>query len=211
MPNKKKPNIRILIVDDHACVREGFVQCFKNFKKHEIVGEASDGFDAVEKARKLKPDIILMDVQMPKMNGIEATKEICKENKNVKVIILSGYDVDEYISDGLNYGAKGYILKEASFQELCSAIEIVANGNLYFNQQVIKILSRKKEETKICLTAREMEILRYITEGYVNKEIADKLFVSIKTIMTHRYNLMKKLDVHNTGTLIKYALEKKLV
>lgn len=205
--------IKIMIVEDHTIVREGIRELLARNPSFEVVGEAEDGMEAIKLAPKVMPDIILMDISMPNLDGLSATKEIKKRYPNFKVLILTIHDSEEYIYQILKYGADGYVLKEAAYDELVSAIEAVMRGKKFLSPsisgEVINRYVRQPRPQKNpldTLTQKEREILTLIAEGYKNKEMADKLFVSVKTIEFHRLNLMKKLDIHNQAALIRFAI-----
>jgi DNA-binding NarL/FixJ family response regulator len=184
------------------------------------VGEAEDGRDAIRCAQTLSPDLVLMDLSMPRMNGLDALKEIKKQSPEVKIIVLTVHKTEEYVLTTLQAGADGYVLKDATHSELVMAIKNVLMGKRYLSpgisEKVIEgyLEGRKTIKTRSAwdtLTQREREILKLIAEGYKNKEIADYLFISLKTVEKHRANLMRKLDLHNAAALTAYAVEKGLV
>ncbi len=205
--------IKILIADDQKIVREGIQSLLNNEKDIEIVGEAEDGRAAVQLAHELNPDIIIMEVVMPNLNGVEATRQIVHELAHVKIIALSGYIDRRSVSEMLKAGASGYVSKQGSFRELVSAIQSVASNQTYLSTQISGIvvdgylhnLSNPKESAFSVLTPREREVLQLIAEGKTTKGIARELYVSIKTIDWHRGQLMKKLHVESIAELVKYA------
>jgi DNA-binding NarL/FixJ family response regulator len=208
--------ITILIAEDHQIVREGLIKGLSPNKKLEIVGQASTGSEAIKKAEKLIPDVVLMDISMPDMDGMKATKKILEMNPDISILALSAYKDEEYVAEIINAGAKGYLLKDVSFEELGRAIELVSEGNLYFCKGVSNtILSRlvnSKSSKKIAdLTEREVEVLKLIADGLVNKQIADKLFISVKTVINHREHIMSKLNIHSAAGLTKFAIENGVV
>lgn len=211
---------RIALVDDHTILREGLRALLSSNPDFTIAGELADGIDAVRCAAKLKPDLIVMDLSMPKMNGIEAIIEIKKQNPTIKVVVLTIHNTEEHILSALQAGADGYVLKDDSSAELEMAIKSVLKGEHYLSpgisEKVIQGYLKGKKEVKIgsawdLLTQRERGVLQMIAEGYKNKEIADQLCISVKTVDNHRANLMKKLNLHNASDLTKYAIEKGLI
>jgi len=208
--------IRVLIVDDHALLREGICALLALQDDIGIVGEAADGREAVDKARQLEPDVILMDVAMPLMDGLEATRRIRKENPKAKILILTQYDNKEYVLSSIKSGASGCVPKRAVASELVSAIRAVHRGDSFLYPSVTKFLvedylQRVEEDPYDQLTAREREILKLVAEGRTSREIAGLLSVSVKTVLGHRTNLMEKLGIHNRTELIKYAIRKGLI
>jgi len=208
--------IRILVVDDHAIMRDGIRALLGLHNDIEIVGEASEGTEAIEEAEELAPDVIVMDIAMPRMDGLEATRRIKKKNPTVKVLVLTQYDNKEYILAAIKAGVAGYVPKKALGAELVSAIRTVHQGESYLYPSaaaaVIKdYLKRAEEEPYDRLTAREREILKLVAEGCTSREIADMLFISLKTVLAHRTKIMGKLDLHNYAELIKYAMRKGLL
>jgi DNA-binding NarL/FixJ family response regulator len=212
--------IKVLIADDHAIVREGIRMILALHDDIEVVGEAVDGTEAIEQTDKLRPDVVLMDIAMPGLGGLEATLEIIRREPDSKILVLTQYDNTEYIYRFLKAGASGYVLKKAVGNELVSAIRVVAQGKSFIDPSVagtvIKGFLEKPEESGEealydGLSDREKQVLKLIAEGYTNQQIADTLFLSIKTVMTHRTNLMEKLGIHNRTELVRYAIRKGLV
>jgi len=208
--------IRILVVDDHAIMRDGIRALLSMHDDIDIVGEASEGKEAVEKAQELVPDVIVMDIAMLGMDGLEATRRIMKKNPKVKVLILTQHSNKEYVLSAIKAGAAGYVPKRALGSELVSAIRAVheRGGFLYPSAATVLIESyREIEATEPydTLTARERETLKLIAEGYTSRRIAEMLFISVKTVLGHRAKIMEKLNFHNRTELIKYALRKGLV
>jgi DNA-binding NarL/FixJ family response regulator len=211
---------RIVIAEDHTILREGLKALLVSDSKLKVVGEAEDGRDAVRLAEKLTPDLILMDLSMPRMNGMEAIVEIKKRLSNIKIVVLTVHKTEEYILAALQAGADGYLLKDDTHAELMMAIKSVFSGKTYLSpaisEKVIKgyIDGRKTLKTSTSwdsLSRREREVLKLIAEGNKNKEIAEYLFLSLKTVEKHRSNLMRKLDLHNAAALTAFAIEKGLV
>lgn len=208
--------IKVLLVDDHAIMRDGIRALIDLHGDIEIVGEASEGREAIEKERELVPDVVIMDIAMPGMDGLEVTRRIMKESPKVKVLILTQHDNREYILSAIKAGTAGYIPKRALGSELIAAIRSVHKGDsfLYPSAAAALIkdyLHQKKEEPYDRLTAREREVLRLIAEGYTSREIAEMLGISIKTVLGYRVKIMGKLDIHNHTELIKYAMRRGIV
>lgn len=211
--------IRILLADDHTILREGIRSLIESEPDMSVIGEANDGHTAVKLASQLKPDIILMDLAMPLLNGLEATRQIKKQNPQAKILILTMHENEEYIRQVLVAGAMGYILKDAAARELLGAIRSVFKGEVVLSPAITRLVVSdylrwgdiSPTEPSDGLTDREREILQLIAEGYTNKQIAQILSISIKTVQAHRLNLMKKLDLHDRGELIKYAIQKKII
>lgn len=210
--------IKVLVVDDHAMFRQGIRALLEGCEDVEIVGEATEGREAIEKVLQLAPQVVLMDIAMPVMGGLEATRRIQKESPNTKVLVLTQYEDSEYILSLLRAGAKGYISKTATVSELISAIRTVHQGESYLypsatttliEEYLTRVGGEKNEYER--LTDREREILQLVAEGRTNREIADRLFISIKTVLRHRTNVMEKLGFHNRTELIKYAISKGLI
>ena len=210
--------IRVLVVDDHAMFREGIRSLLQGQEDVETIGEATDGREAVEMVHQLTPEVVLMDIAMPGMGGLEATRRIHRECPNVKVLVLTQYEDSEYILSIIKAGAKGYIAKTATASELVSAIRTVHKGESFLypsaatavvEEYLMRATGEKNEYEH--LTDREREILQLVAEGRTNREIADRLFISVKTILRHRTNVMEKLGFHNRTELIKYAISKGLI
>jgi two-component system response regulator NreC len=211
---------RIVIAEDHTILREGLRALLSSNPDFKIVGEAEDGRAAIRFVETVKPDLILMDLSMPRMNGMEAIRDIKKSFPNIKVVALTVHKTEEYVLATLQAGANGYVLKDATHNELVMAIKSVLRGNRYLSpgisERVIEGYLEGRKVTKPrsawdTLTQREREILKLIAEGYKNKDIADYLCLSVKTVDTHRSNLMKKLDLHNVSGLTTFAMEKGLI
>ena len=215
-----KKSYRILIVEDYRILREGLRALLSSNPNFEVVGEAEDGRDAVRCAQELKPDLVLMDLSMPKMNGLDAIAEVKNQCPDTKVLVLTVHKADEYVFESLTAGADGYLLKDATHAELTLAIEKVLEGKPYLSPGISRSLvdgylkGRRPSRSDLSLevlTQRERQILKLIGEGYKNKEIADYLCISVKTAEKHRANLMRKLDLHNASALTAFAMEKGLI
>lgn len=210
----------IVITDDHAIVRDGLKALLSNNTEFLIIGEAEDGQAAIRQAKELKPDLMLLDLSMPRMNGIDAIKEIKSQSPKTKVLILTVQKMEKYIHTCLKAGADGYVLKDATYEDLISAIKNVLRGRRYLSPDISeKVIdgylegrqSTEAESAWDTLSKREREILKLIAEGYKNKEIADYLCISTYTVEKHRDNLMKKLNLHNTAALTTYAVRMGMV
>ncbi|MBM2825900.1 MAG: two component transcriptional regulator, LuxR family [Dehalococcoidales bacterium] len=212
--------IKVLIADDHAIVREGVRMILGLHDDIEVAGEAADGIEAIAQVGKLLPDVVVMDIAMPGLGGLEATLEIRKLSPQTKVLVLTQYEDSEYIYRFLKAGATGYVLKKAVGSDLVSAIRAVAQGKNFLDPAITdKVIKGFLEQPEISrdetsyekLSDREKQVLKLIAEGYTLQRVADILCLSIKTVMTHRTNLMEKLGIHNRTELVKYAIRKGLV
>jgi two-component system response regulator NreC len=212
--------IRILIADDHSIVREGVRMILAGQEDFEVVGEASTGREALERARDLKPDVVVMDISMPDMTGIQATGKIRKELPQVQVLGLTMHEEDSYVFELLKVGAAGYVLKRAAAEDLVSAVRAAHRGEAFLYPSVARMVvqdflqratAREREQALDGLTEREREVLTLIAEGLTNQEIARKLFISIKTVQTHRAHIMEKLNLHDRTELVRYAIRKGLI
>jgi DNA-binding NarL/FixJ family response regulator len=211
---------QILIAEDHTILREGLRALLSSHGDFKIEGEAQDGREAVQSVEKLKPDLVLMDLSMPRTSGLEAIKDIKRGHPQVKVIALTVHKTEEYIVAALEAGADGYVLKDANHSELVMAIKTVLMGKRYISPSISEKVIQgyldgrkgyKATTAYATLTQREREILKLIAEGYKNKDVADYLYISLKTVEKHRANLMRKLDLHNAAALTAFAIEKGLV
>jgi DNA-binding NarL/FixJ family response regulator len=212
---------KILIADDHALVRQGIASFLNMSDAYEVVGEAADGVEAIQAVKKYKPDIVLMDISMPKLGGLEATLEIKKINPAIKILVLTQYEDTVYIRRFFKAGASGYLLKKAVGVELLNAIETVMSGKTYVHPSIASCvmdgyLGVQKgeppvEDTYDSLTDREKQVLKLIAEGYTQKEAADILNISAKTVVTHQTNICQKLDIHTRAGLIKFAIQKGII
>ena len=211
---------RVVIVEDHTIIREGLRSLLNAAKEFDVVGEAADGREGLRCVQKYKPDLVLTDLSMPRMDGTDAIETIKKVSPDTKVIVLTVHRTEEYVLATLKAGADGYVLKEADYNELLMAIRSVLKGKHYLSPEIsgklIEGYLEGKKTTKVdslweTLTKREREILKLIGEGYKSKEIADYLCISLHTVETHRSTLMKKLAIHNTAGLVALAVEKGLV
>ena len=212
--------IRVLIADDHGLMRAGVRALLQATDDIQVVGEAEDGNEAVSEVRRLDPDVVLMDVAMPGLGGLEATLLIRKEKPEVKIVVLTQYDDREYVSRFLKAGVSGYVLKKAAASELVAAIRAVVRGGLVLDPEIareaVETNGRKASPEQVedpyeTLTDREKEVLKLVAEGSSNKEVAATLGISVKTAMAHREHLMEKLDVHSRTELIRFALRRGVI
>jgi DNA-binding NarL/FixJ family response regulator len=212
--------IRVVIADDHGLMRAGVKALLAATDDIEVVGEAEDGEEAIREVRRLGPDVVLMDVAMPGLGGLEATLVVRKEKPDVKILVLTQYDDREYVSRFLKAGVSGYVLKKAAASELVAAIRAVHRGGLVLDPEIARdVLSEQGREAAVeqiedpyeTLTDREKQVLKLVAEGSSNKEIAETLDISVKTAMAHREHLMEKLGVHSRTELIKFALKRGVI
>jgi two-component system, NarL family, response regulator NreC len=213
------PSIRVLVADDHALVRDGIGALLRAVEDIEVVGEAADGEQALAEARRLDPDVVLMDIAMPGLGGLEATLALRHECPRSRVLVLTQYDDREYVSRFLKAGASGYVLKKAAGTELASAIRAVSRGGLVLDPAVAREALRERpgpgdgasEDVYDALTDREKQVLKLVAEGRSNKEVAQVLGISVKTAMTHRGHVMEKLALHDRTELVKFALRRGVI
>lgn len=211
--------IRILIADDHSIVREGVRMILTSQEDFEVVGEAANGREAVDEARKLRPDVVVMDISMPDVSGIEATRRIRSELPTVQVMGLTMHEDESYVFELLKAGAAGYVLKRAAAEDLVAAVRAAHQGEAFLYPSVAKMVvqdflqraTAQETATLDGLTDREREVLTLIAEGLTNQEIAGRLFISIKTVQTHRAHIMEKLNLHDRTELVRYAIRKGLI
>jgi DNA-binding NarL/FixJ family response regulator len=211
---------RILIADDHAMIRDGLKNLIRQNPEYMIIGEASCGKEALALYSSLKPDLLILDISMPDMNGMDVSQSILSEEPDANIIVLSMYDGEDYISRCLEIGVKGYVVKNESGAELDYAIKSVLKGSNYFSRQAQDVIfkkysqnvgRKKQREEQVKLTQREIEIVKLIAEGLTSQQMADKLFISPRTVETHRANLMKKLSVRNAIELVKKIQKLQLI
>lgn len=212
--------IRVLIADDHAVLRDGLHALLNMYEDIEVVGEAADGLEALERTLELQPDVVLMDIAMPRLGGLEAALELRQRKLPTKVLVLTQYDNKEYVFHMLKAGAAGYILKKAAGTELVSAIRAVHAGESFLYPSAAKAVvdryfgegEEEEEERRLDrLSDREKEVLKLLAEGLSNREIAELLCLSVKTVMSHRASIMEKLDIHNRTELVKFAIRAGLI
>lgn len=208
--------IEVMLVDDHSIVRQGIKSIISQEPDIAIVAEASNGRDAIAAVNNKKPDVIIMDITMPFLNGLEAANQIIKKHKNVKIVILSMHEDRVFIEKALSCGAKGYILKDSAIDEIVRAIREVQSGGYFLSSKISSFVvqdfvkrrqSPMRLKSAAILTNRETEILQLVSEGLNSKEIAQKLNLALKTVLAHRNNIMQKLNIHNQAQLIRFALK----
>jgi DNA-binding NarL/FixJ family response regulator len=215
-------SIKVILVDDHQLVRDGIRSLIKDAKNIEVIEEASDGYELLEKLKLTKPDIIVLDISMPRLSGIETTKKITDEFPDVKVLVLSMFTSEEYIFNAIKAGAKGYLPKNTSKKELLEAIYSINAGNEYFSDSISNIILKsyiKKTKTnddysgkkQNVLSSRELEVLTLFAEGNTNQEMAEKLFLSIRTVESHKNHIMQKLELKTTVDLVKFAIKNNII
>jgi two-component system response regulator NreC len=212
--------IRILLTDDHTLFRQGIKTLLSAEADLDIVGEAANGAEAVEKVTELRPDLVLMDIGMPGLSSFEATRQIKKARPDTKVLFLTMYDDEDYLVQCMEVGASGYVLKDSPAPQLLAALRDVYRGGSYLSPRMLsqlvddfrsRIKSAHRQPRFATLTAREKEILKFLAEGESVKEIAAGLNLSVKTVEAHKFNLMRKLDIHNKAHLVQYAIQKKII
>lgn len=210
--------IRVLLADDHTLVREGLAQILSQSGKCEVVAQASDGLEAIAKANEVRPAVAVVDIDMPKLSGIETARRIRKELPQTKVLVVTVHDEEEYVLHMVQAGASGYMLKDAAASELVQAVEAVASGQPFYGPEASNALARQVqnpnrvfEDPYENLTKREREVFHLIIEGQTTKEVAKELGIAVKTAENHRTNLMDKLDLHSVAALVRYAARKGLL
>jgi len=211
---------RVLIADDHEVVRQGILSLVKMLNQFEVCGEATDGRDAVQKAKELRPDIVIIDIGMPQLNGLDATRQIMRERPSTKVLVLTMHDSEQVVREVLEAGARGYLLKSDAGRDLVSALEALQLNKTFFTTKISEMVlasflnSRTTEPTPsnaLGLTSREREVIQLVAEGKSTKEVAVTLGLSVKTADTHRSNLMRKLGVHSVSELVLYAIRNNII
>lgn len=208
----------VLIADDHQLFREGLVNLISSAPDVEVIAEAKDGKEATERAKKIKPDVVLIDIGMPVMNGIEATRIIKKENPQVKVIAVSMHSDRQFVKGALEAGADGYLLKNCTYRQLIDAIQSVISGKKYLSDEITEMVIQgyldpddNTPEGQVDLSERELEVLKLYAEGKSTREISEKLFISVKTVGTHKQHIFEKLDLKSNADMVKYAIKEGLI
>lgn len=210
--------IKVLIADDHTLVRQGLIKILEGSADIEVVGEASDGLEALRQIEQLRPTMVLLDLSMPKLNGLEVARRVKKAHPLIKIVILSMHEEEEYVLKMVRAGASGYLIKDSAAEQLIDAIRSAHAGKAFFSPEVARVLAESyrevapgKEDPLDRLNDREREVLQLVAEGHTNKAIAEMLFISVKTVDNHRTNLMRKLNVHNAAELVRFAAKKGLI
>jgi two-component system, NarL family, response regulator NreC len=208
----------VLIADDHQLFREGLVNLISSAPDVEVIGEAKDGREATEKAKKIKPDVVLIDIGMPEMNGIEATRMIKKDNPRVKVIAVSMHSDRQFVKGALESGADGYLLKNCTYRQLIDAIQSVISGKKYLSDDITEMVIQgyldpedSSSDGQVDLSEREIEVLKLYAEGKSTREISEKLFISVKTVGTHKQHIFEKLGLKSNADMVKYAIKEGLI
>jgi len=213
------PKIRCLLVDDHTLFRQGVRRLLESESDFEVVGEAPDAGDAVEKARDLRPDVVLMDIGMPGMSSFEAARQMRKARPETRIVFLSMYDDEDYLAECVELGASGYVLKDSPVEQLLTAIREANRGGSFLSPRLVtrlvdgfRLQGRGADRERFGrLTNREREVLKLLAEGKSVKEIAGSFELSVKTVEAHKFNLMRKLNIHNKAQLVQYAIRKKII
>jgi len=210
--------IRVLVADDHTVVRQGLVSLLSESGQCEVVAQASDGLEAVEKALETRPDVAVLDLTMPRLSGVEAVRRIHKELPQTRILVLTVHDEEEYVLTLVRAGASGYLVKDAAASELLAAVQALSRNQAYFGPQAARALAEQyrhpegdREDPYGALTAREREVFHLVVEGRTTKEVAGALGISVKTAENHRARVMEKLGVHNTAELVRYAARRGLL
>jgi two-component system NarL family response regulator len=203
--------IRVMLVDDHPMVQDGLSACLSYYDDIEVVGAINDGKEALEKAKTCNPDVILMDISMPSMNGLDATEILLESLPDTKILIFSMHDSVEFVTAAVQAGASGYVLKDTGSEEVYMAIKSVAKGNKHFSSSIAQVLIEQPVKNEQRLTSREQMILSYIAQGHSSKAIAQLLSISYRTVEAHRRNIKSKLKLDSIAELVRYAVQQGLI
>lgn len=204
--------ITVFLADDHTMVREALAETLDREPDMEVVGQCGEGLAVLPEVRKIKPDILVLDITMPGLNGLDICRDVVRRFKGVSVLLLTMHDNKEFVSTGLKHGASGYLLKESAAEELVEAVRRVARGELYLGPGIHRSAIRDdKPDPHERLTTRERQVLQLVAEGKTNRQVAEQLGLAVKTVDTHRTRLMRKLDIHDQTSLVKYALRRGIV
>ena len=207
--------IRVFLADDHVMVREGLASLLAGSPEFEVVGQCGNGLEVIPRIGRCRPDVVVLDVAMPGLNGLDVCRQVTRKSPGTAVLVLSVHDKEQFIARALEYGARGYLLKESAAEQLAEALHAVCEGRRYLGPGLDKGLldraPRKRRDPFDLLTARERQVLQLIAEGRTNRMIAEDLGVAVKTVDTHRLRLMRKLDIHDQTSLVKFAIRKGLV
>ena len=207
--------IRVFFADDHAMIREGLAELVARQDDVEIVGQCGDGMAVLDQVQQLDPDVIVLDITMPGLNGLDVCRELTRRDKTRAILILTIHDDEQFVARAIEYGASGYLLKESAADELVEAIRAVAHGELYLGpgipRTVLERIAKGEQDPYDRLTTRERQVLQLIAEGMTNRQVADELKLAVKTVDTHRMRLMRKLNIHDQTTLVKFAVRKGIV
>jgi len=209
-----KEPITVVLADDHAMVREGLAALLAKDPQVNVVGQCGDGLTALEEIRRLRPDVAVLDITMPGLNGIDLCRELARKAPNTAILILTMHDAEELVADALAHGASGYLLKEAAADQLTEAIRKAAAGEVYLtgiSKNVLARATKRDSDPYQRLTLRERQVLQLVAEGKTNREVAKQLGLAVKTVDTHRTRLMRKLNIHDQTSLVKYALRKRII
>lgn len=207
--------IGVFFADDHAMIREGLVELVNRHSDLTVVGQCGDGMSVLDQVSKVNPDVAVLDITMPGLNGLDCCRELTRRDKNLGVLILTIHEDEEFIARAIEYGASGYVLKESAAEQLVEAIRAVGRGELYLGpgipRSVLDRVANGGEDAYDLLTTRERQVLQLIAEGKTNRQVAQALELAVKTVDTHRMRLMHKLNIHDQTTLVKFAVRKGLV
>lgn len=203
--------IRVIVADDHTLFRQGLVELLHSTKSAKVIGEARNGLEALNLIIHMQPDVAILDISMPNPDGIEIAREVHRGDLNTKIILLTMHKDPTLLSQALDTCASGYLLKDNTLEDLVYALKAVTSGGRFISPSLAENILKIQQSTSTTLTQREREVLKWIASGYSNKQIAARLFISVKTVETHRTRIMQKLDLHNTADLVRYAMQSGLM